>query len=105
MRSPRSPWDCRTDRSWRSVHGTRCRCRRARLRAQGGIVEIGVDDLAMDPHEAGPLLVGAGVELADADLDDLVRRTEGWPVGLYLAALGSEGRWLPGGGRSDVDRR
>ena len=29
----------------------------------------------------------AGVELGGADLDELVRRTEGWPVGLYLAAL------------------
>ena len=50
-------------------------------------MEVGIDDLAMDPHEAGPLLLEAGVELADADLDELVRRTEGWPVGLYLAAL------------------
>jgi LuxR family maltose regulon positive regulatory protein len=59
----------------------------ARLRAQGGIVEVGIDDLAMDSHEAGPLLQEAGVELRGADLDELVRRTEGWPVGLYLAAL------------------
>ncbi len=59
----------------------------ARLRAQGGIVEVGIDDLAMDSHEAGPLLLEAGVELGGADLDELVRRTEGWPVGLYLAAL------------------
>ena len=59
----------------------------ARLRAQGGIVEVGIDDLAMDSGEAGPFLLEAGVELAGADLDELVRRTEGWPVGLYLAAL------------------
>jgi LuxR family transcriptional regulator, maltose regulon positive regulatory protein len=59
----------------------------ARLRAQGGFVEVGVDDLAMDRHEAGPLLLEAGVELAAADLDELVGKTEGWPVGLYLAAL------------------
>ena len=60
----------------------------ARLRAQGGIVEVGIDDLAMDSREAGPLLLQAGgVEFANADLDELVRRTEGWPVGLYLAAL------------------
>jgi LuxR family transcriptional regulator, maltose regulon positive regulatory protein len=59
----------------------------ARLRAQGGVVEVGVDDLAMDPHDAGRLLLEAGVELAAADLDQLVGKTEGWPVGLYLAAL------------------
>jgi LuxR family maltose regulon positive regulatory protein len=33
------------------------------------------------------LLEGAGVGLDDAAVNDLLRRTEGWPVGLYLAAL------------------
>ena len=32
----------------------------ARLRAQGGIVEVGIDDLAMDSREAGPLLLRGG---------------------------------------------
>ena len=59
----------------------------ARLRAQGGIVEIGVDALAMGESEAASLLAGAGVDPADVDLRELVLRTEGWPVGLYLAAL------------------
>jgi LuxR family transcriptional regulator, maltose regulon positive regulatory protein len=59
----------------------------ARLRAQGSLVEIGVEDLAMGGSEAPALLRGAGVELGDDDVGDLVRRTEGWPVGLYLAAL------------------
>ncbi len=59
----------------------------ARLRAQGGLVEIGVADLAMDEEEAPPLLAGAGVELGEDDMRALVDRTEGWPVGLYLAAL------------------
>jgi LuxR family maltose regulon positive regulatory protein len=59
----------------------------ARLRAQGGIVEIAAGDLAMDEREAPALLAGAGVELPDEDVRDLVRRTEGWPAGLYLAAL------------------
>jgi LuxR family maltose regulon positive regulatory protein len=59
----------------------------ALLRAQGQVVEIGVDELAMNRHEAQALLQGAGVELADADVDELIGRTEGWPVGLYLAAL------------------
>ena len=58
-----------------------------RLRAQGGIVEVGADGLAMDKAEAQSLLIGAGVELAESDLDVLVERTEGWPAGLYLAAL------------------
>jgi LuxR family transcriptional regulator, maltose regulon positive regulatory protein len=59
----------------------------ARLRAQGGIVEIGVHDLAMGDAEAPALLRGAGIELGDEDLRELVQHTEGWPVGLYLAAL------------------
>ena len=37
--------------------------------------------------DARRLLEGAEVELPDADVDELVGRTEGWPVGLYLAAL------------------
>ena len=37
--------------------------------------------------EAPALLLGAGVELGDEDVRELVRHTEGWPVGLYLAAL------------------
>ena len=41
----------------------------------------------MDGGEATALLAGAGVDLAPADVDRLVARTEGWPAGLYLAAL------------------
>ena len=59
----------------------------ARLRSQGGLVEVGVDDLSMGHHEASSLLSAVGVELSEADVAELVRRTEGWPVGLYLAAL------------------
>jgi LuxR family transcriptional regulator, maltose regulon positive regulatory protein len=66
----------------------------ASLRARGSVVEIGVDDLAMDEPEARALIEGAGVELADSEVAELVLHTEGWPVGLYLAALalGSGGR-------------
>jgi LuxR family transcriptional regulator, maltose regulon positive regulatory protein len=59
----------------------------ARLRAQGGIFEVTADDLAMGPREAGPLLKGAGAEVDEAGLRDLLQRTEGWPTGLYIAAL------------------
>ena len=51
------------------------------------MVEIGAGDLAMDASEARGLLEAVGVGLADADQGQLVERTEGWPVGLYLAAL------------------
>ena len=33
------------------------------------------------------LLEAAGVELDDGELSELTERTEGWPAGLYLAAL------------------
>jgi LuxR family transcriptional regulator, maltose regulon positive regulatory protein len=59
----------------------------ARLRAQGGIVEIGAADLAMGPLEASWLLNGAGAEVSEAGVHDLLQRTEGWPAGLYIAAL------------------
>jgi LuxR family maltose regulon positive regulatory protein len=59
----------------------------ARLRAQGGLLEVTADDLAMGPQEAGSLLKGAGVEADEARLADLLQRTEGWPTGLYIAAL------------------
>jgi LuxR family transcriptional regulator, maltose regulon positive regulatory protein len=59
----------------------------ALLRAQGRVVELGVEELAMDDQEARALLEGAGVGLDDAEVNELVARTEGWPVGLYLAAL------------------
>jgi LuxR family transcriptional regulator, maltose regulon positive regulatory protein len=66
----------------------------ALLRAQGQMAEIGVDELAMDQQEARALLEGAGVGLANTEVAKLVGRTEGWPVGLYLAALA-----LKAGGR------
>ena len=59
----------------------------ALLRAQGQMVEVGVAELVMDEQEAGALLEGAGAGLAEAEVAELVGRTEGWPVGLYLAAL------------------
>jgi LuxR family transcriptional regulator, maltose regulon positive regulatory protein len=70
----------------------------ARLRVQGEILEITTEDLAMGPQEAGALLKGAGVETDEANLGDLLQRTEGWPTGLYIAALAMRS----GTRRSDV---
>jgi LuxR family transcriptional regulator, maltose regulon positive regulatory protein len=57
------------------------------LRVQGRVVELGVEELAMDHQETRALLERAGVGLDDAEVEELVVRTEGWPVGLYLAVL------------------
>jgi len=59
----------------------------ARLRAEGRILEIGPADLALSAEEAGSLLRQAGVALGADQVAALHRRTEGWPAGLYLAAL------------------
>jgi LuxR family transcriptional regulator, maltose regulon positive regulatory protein len=59
----------------------------ALLGAPGRVVAIGVDELKMDQRDALALLQDAGVRLADAEAIQLLRQTEGWPVGLYLAAL------------------
>jgi LuxR family transcriptional regulator, maltose regulon positive regulatory protein len=58
-----------------------------RWRAQGRVQELGVADLRLDKREAGLLLAAAGVELDEIALAELTERTEGWPAGLYLAAL------------------
>ena len=59
----------------------------ARWRAEGRLAELGPGELAMDPLEAGRLLAAARVELPGGEVAELTRRTEGWPVALYLAAL------------------
>jgi LuxR family transcriptional regulator, maltose regulon positive regulatory protein len=59
----------------------------ARVRTQGRLHDIGVPDLRLDEREADALLRGAGIELDPTDVADLTKRTEGWPAGLYLAAL------------------
>ena len=59
----------------------------ALLRSRGRVVELGVAELAMDQQEGHALLEAADVDLADTDMMELVGRTEGWPAGLYLAAL------------------
>jgi LuxR family maltose regulon positive regulatory protein len=59
----------------------------SRWRMQGRLIEIGAADLRFDEHEAQGLLRGAGVKLDEAAVAGLTSRTEGWPAGLYLAAL------------------
>ena len=58
-----------------------------RWRAHGALEELGVADLRLDEREGDLLLRAAGVELEEAEVGTLTERTEGWPAGLYLAAL------------------
>jgi LuxR family maltose regulon positive regulatory protein len=58
-----------------------------RLRTEAAVVELRAGDLSMTEREASQLLRRAGLSLGPADVAALVRRTEGWPAGLCLAAL------------------
>jgi LuxR family transcriptional regulator, maltose regulon positive regulatory protein len=60
----------------------------AALRAHGALSEVRADELAFTAEEADALLNGhLGLDLTSSDVAELVRRTEGWSAGLYLAAL------------------
>jgi LuxR family transcriptional regulator, maltose regulon positive regulatory protein len=59
----------------------------ARLRAEDRIVEVGPADLSLSHSEAASLLREARVMLDEDGVAQLYRQTEGWPAGLYLAAL------------------
>ena len=59
----------------------------ARLRAGSRILEIGPRDLALTHEEASSLLRNAGVSVSEDDVAELHWQAEGWPAGLYLAAL------------------
>jgi LuxR family transcriptional regulator, maltose regulon positive regulatory protein len=73
----------------------------ARWRTRGWLQEIGVADLRLDEQEAQALLGGAGVELETAEVADLTKQTEGWPAGLYLAALSLQAG-APGTARAET---
>ena len=59
----------------------------ARLRARGTLTEIRGRDLAFTVGETSELLLREGIALSDESVALLVERAEGWPAGLYLAAL------------------
>ncbi len=60
----------------------------ASLRAHGELLELRAADLRFTSEEADAFLNGPlGLDLAVEDVDGLVGKTEGWPAGIYLAAL------------------
>jgi LuxR family transcriptional regulator, maltose regulon positive regulatory protein len=68
----------------------------ARMRAAGEVADVGMPDLCFGRSEAGALISAvAGVTLDDSDLSALFARTEGWPAGVYLAALALRGHPSP----------
>jgi LuxR family maltose regulon positive regulatory protein len=59
----------------------------SRLRLDPGIVEITAGDLALDIADAEAIFFSMGLALEPQQVASLVRRTEGWPVGVRLAGL------------------
>jgi LuxR family maltose regulon positive regulatory protein len=65
----------------------------ARLRGRGQLLELRQTDLRFTPEEAAAFLNQAmGLSLSAEDVAALESRTEGWIVGLQLAALSLQGR-------------
>ena len=62
------------------------------LRVRGQLLELRADELRFTAEEADEFLNRRlGLELPTEDVDLLVARTEGWPAGIYLAALSLAG--------------
>ena len=72
----------------------------ARMRARGVLTEVRARELAFTVEETRELVVREGIGLSSESVELLVDRTEGWPAGLYLAAL-----WLRDLRNPDVDVR
>ena len=65
----------------------------ARLRVQGQLTEVRTADLRFDTTEASAFLQAlTGLDLSPEAIATLYHRTEGWIVGLQLAALSLQGR-------------
>ncbi|UCC76197.1 MAG: hypothetical protein JSW37_11875, partial [Anaerolineales bacterium] len=65
----------------------------ARMRARGDMTELRASDLRFSDKEAAAFLSDAmRLDLSPQDIDALEARTEGWIVGLQMAALSMRGR-------------
>ena len=69
-----------------------------RWRSQGAIAEVGIDELAFDLDETTQMLGKLGLELTIDQVKDIHERSEGWPAGIYLAAIAAANAGAPGGG-------
>jgi LuxR family transcriptional regulator, maltose regulon positive regulatory protein len=64
----------------------------SRLRAQGRCVQLGPTELSLTREEVGEVLDAAGLEPSEGLVQAVMRRTEGWPAGVFLATLSVRGR-------------
>ncbi len=79
----------------------------ARRRMSGELLELSDVDLRMSSEEANRLLANSGTDLGAEDRERLIEETEGWPGGLFLAALAARrpGRDSSGRERLSVGNR
>jgi LuxR family transcriptional regulator, maltose regulon positive regulatory protein len=75
-----------------------------RLRAAGDAFEVGGADLALDQSAAIRIFAVEGVVLSPELAAEVTQRTEGWPAGLYLAAMIARDTPEHAGVISGVDR-
>ena len=73
----------------------------ARLRARRVLTEVRARELAFTVDETRELVAREGIGLSSESVELLVDRTEGWPAGLYLAALWLRDLQDPNGGVRD----
>ena len=59
----------------------------ADLRARHGLVEVSGDKLAFSRDEVADICRQASVAITAGDIDELLTRTEGWPIAVYLKVL------------------
>jgi len=70
----------------------------ARRRAAGRLKEVSAADLAFDAEECAALLGKlTGIDPAPEEIEEVMRATEGWPLGIALAAALAEQRREAGG--------
>lgn len=58
-----------------------------RLRGANVLLQLTASELAMTAHEVRRLLAAIGTNMDQAGIEQLTDRSEGWPVGVYLAGL------------------
>jgi LuxR family maltose regulon positive regulatory protein len=59
----------------------------ARMRAAGAVHEVGATELALDRAEIRQLFSLTGVDLSEAEANELCAVTEGWAAGLAMVAM------------------
>jgi LuxR family maltose regulon positive regulatory protein len=74
------------------------------LRAAGRLIELESEDLRLSVEEGLQLLRRAGADATAAEAADITARTDGWPAGLYFAALACTAHGQPLSGFDGADR-